>query len=220
MVKGKEKDTIWPNLKSATIYLIPEWPPHGKKLARVARKRSHKGQFGWNKNKKVNQLALQKTLLFSFAFNVFFATEYMKTVRKRHLTLMTSFSCNSRQFFSAWWPFWNKVYLIWGSQWVCHKRPLHDDWCSVPLVQQTPPRLAIEMGSFVVLFTYIGRLCISQYFIILFKVAVWPIIRSVLKRFRHHYIFHRKCVSFEWYLYIPCSIQNHFSVSLTILLGD
>ena len=35
-----------------------------------------------------------------------------KTVQKQHLALMTSFSFNSRQFFSEWRPFLNKVYTI------------------------------------------------------------------------------------------------------------
>ena len=73
------------------MHLIPKWPPRGKQLARVAQKRGHKGQFGWNKNKEVSQLTLQNNCLFSFAFKL--RHGICKTVRK-----MTSFSFNTHQF--------------------------------------------------------------------------------------------------------------------------
>ena len=41
------------------------------KLARVARKRGHKRQFGWNKNKKVSQLMLQNNYHFPSLPNLF-----------------------------------------------------------------------------------------------------------------------------------------------------
>ena len=47
------------------IHLIQKWPPLGKKLARVARKR------GWNKNKKVNQWTLRHNCHFSSLSNWF-----------------------------------------------------------------------------------------------------------------------------------------------------
>ena len=53
------------------IHLIQKWPPLGKILAQVARKRGHKGQFGWNKKKKVNQLTLRHNCHFSPLSNSF-----------------------------------------------------------------------------------------------------------------------------------------------------
>ena len=86
--------------KQSTVWMETDYPKHTpyskmaatrQKLARVARKRGHKGQIGWNKNKKVNQLTLQNNCHFSLLSKlVFFATcRRCKTVRKRHLALMT-----------------------------------------------------------------------------------------------------------------------------------
>ena len=41
-----------------------------KKLVQVARKRGHKGQFGWNKNNKVSQLTLQNNCHFPSLSNL------------------------------------------------------------------------------------------------------------------------------------------------------
>ena len=53
------------------IHLIPKLSPHRIKLAGAAQKRGHKGQFGWNKNKKVNQLMLQNNCHFPLLSNLF-----------------------------------------------------------------------------------------------------------------------------------------------------
>ena len=53
------------------IHLIPKWSPRRIKLAGAAQKRGHKGQFGWNKNKKVNQLMLQNNCHFPLLSNLF-----------------------------------------------------------------------------------------------------------------------------------------------------
>ena len=68
-----------------TIHLIQKWPPLGKKLARVARKRGHKGQFGWNKNKKVNQLTLRHNCHFSSLSNSFTLPQNMQNSRETTL---------------------------------------------------------------------------------------------------------------------------------------
>ena len=65
-------------LKTNTIHLIQKWPPLEKKLPRVARKRGRKGQFGWNKNKKVNQLTLQHNCHFSSLSNSFSSPQNMQ----------------------------------------------------------------------------------------------------------------------------------------------
>ena len=68
------------------------------KLARVARKRGHKRQFGWNKNKKVSQLMLQNNYHFPSLPNLF-----------------SSPLSQLAPVFSAWWPFWKKEYFTCGS---------------------------------------------------------------------------------------------------------
>ena len=75
--------SVWPCLlyklplvNPVPIHLIQKWPPLGKKMARVARKQGHKGQFGWNKKKKVNQLTLQHNCHLSSLSTTEFAKQY------------------------------------------------------------------------------------------------------------------------------------------------
>ena len=55
-----------------------------KKLAQVAQKQSHKGQFGWNKNNKVSQLMLQIITIF-LRFQMFSLPQNMQNSTKMRL---------------------------------------------------------------------------------------------------------------------------------------
>ena len=88
------------------------WPQLGKKLARVAWKRGHKGQFGWNKNKKVNQSTLRHNCHFSSLSNRFSSPQNMQNSKERTLNPydLVFIQLVPVFFFFEWQPFFNKVY--------------------------------------------------------------------------------------------------------------
>ena len=63
--------------------------------------------------KRVSQLMLQNNCRFPLLSNLFsLPWNIMQNGIKMALGLMTLFLFNSCQFFSTWWPFWNKVYCV------------------------------------------------------------------------------------------------------------
>ena len=81
-----------------------------KKLARVARKRGHKGQFGWNKNKKVNQSTLRHNCHFSSLSNRFSLPQNMQNSKETTLGPYDLVFVQLVPVFFKWQPFLNKVY--------------------------------------------------------------------------------------------------------------
>ena len=111
--------------KQSTVWMETDYPkrtPYSKmaatrkKLARVARKRGHKGQIGWNKNKKVNQFTLQNNCHFSSLSNLFSSPQNMQNSTKTTLGPYDLIFVQLAPVFPARWPFWNEVYSVFSME--------------------------------------------------------------------------------------------------------